>query len=1567
LDTVNLYSGHLNIRIPLLKIGGRGETGYTMFLGVERSWKIMATGPGNFYSYFAHTNGFASSHWWADNGPPLYSPGRLVARQQQGGSQDCSGIMVSDGNLTRLTFISADGTELELVDQQTGGFPEGGNCNTNPYSRGTVFVARDGSGATFVGESPIYDNPYYQGASQANIPGLLTFRNGVRYHFLQTGLVDWIRDRNGNQINFYYDQYQQLYWIYDAINRSVSITHSVTCGSVTCDQISFQGALGAGRTIQVLYGNTSTALAPGYSIQTPLDLFGSYGGNGSPADYQVVTGVVIPNGRQYSFLYNSYSEPAQLTLPTGGKIKYTHGPGDGSTSVITPSGFPVAYRRVLTRDTYPDGVNQEQHVVYNAQYSVYTDPFPIHNLGQYYFTTTAVDRYDSAGNGVAHEQHKFYGSPRNPNGPGVFFPDYSFYLDGKEFETDELSANGLSTPRATFQQWEQRPCASGEACIAYGSARDTRVTQATTWLDSSILASQSYSYDRYNNKTDIYEYDFDTTLLRHTFLSYLTNGYESNVGTHLPSLLSEQIVCVTTSPCNSTNRVSDTQYFYDQTTPAPRSSLSGYTDPGTTQRGNLTTTSKWLSTDNTFINNQATYDIAGNVTSTTDGRGFTTTLAYDDSFSSTNQLNGYNSFAFVTSVTNPAGHVTSTKYDYFLGAPTDITDPNNTVTKIYYFDTLDRPTGTTRGFGSSAQTQVLYSYCDIGCNSLTTFSDRDTAGDGLIKNAVLYDGLGREIESQQFEDSGYISRKKSYDAMGRLAKISNSYRPNSTPPEPLKWTTYGYDGLGRQTSIVAADGLSATTTVYSNNQTTVTDPSGASTLTVTDAAGRATQVTEAATYSTSYSYDALDDLTGVNQNGRTRSFGYDSLRRLTSATNPEFGPQNVASGTVSYTYDKNGNVLTKALTGAPTVTMAYDALNRVSTKTYSDDTPPVSFTYDTVFKGALKTVANSNSSTNYDSYDALGRVTQTTQATSTNSPYVFHYGYNRAGALSSETFPSSRVLTFTYDKAGRPATLAAGSTIYATGVTYASHGPMSHVSLANNHFTENLGFSSDRQQLNSISVPGALSLAYFYCPNGSASCSTNNGNVLRQTIGSLTQDYGYGETQPNSSVIKLNRLSSAVESGGANEWFQNYSYDQYGNRWVGAGLLPSPSFTPAASSNFDSKNRLQIQNTTYDNSGNQMQIGGYASTYDAENRLTSSTISSAVTIYRYDGDGKRVMKFNGGTVTVYVYDAMGDLSAEYSTSPPTLPCQTCYLITDSLGSTRLVMNQSGAPVAYHDYLPFGEEIQSGLGGRSGSYGAVDQIAQKFTGQERDAETGLDFFAARYFSGAQGRFKSADEPFIDQNPGDPQSWNLFSYGRNNPLRYIDPTGRACIVEKDGTEHNDNSGGQPCSEAHESQKFTVRDNNLFIEYAGVTLLVGNGDFRPVSERSMRGETVNLFLNLSVLGDAFKLGMVLGPAAKKVLAEVVTARNAILAGSFGQTTLRGGFQLIRAGGAKQAVEDFNSLVGTGGSSVRNYGSVKATTLADGSEVILRQSTTKGYAGTPTLEFQDKVGNVVVKVRYQ
>jgi RHS repeat-associated protein len=106
----------------------------------------------------------------------------------------------------------------------------------------------------------------------------------------------------------------------------------------------------------------------------------------------------------------------------------------------------------------------------------------------------------------------------------------------------------------------------------------------------------------------------------------------------------------------------------------------------------------------------------------------------------------------------------------------------------------------------------------------------------------------------------------------------------------------------------------------------------------------------------------------------------------------------------------------------------------------------------------------------------------------------------------------------------------------------------------------------------------------------------------------------------------------------------------------------------------------------------------------------------------------------------------------------------------------MVTDASANPVARHDYVPFGMEIPTGYAGRTGVSGASDGLSPKFTGQDRDTDTGLDFFQARYMGSGQGRFTSADPAgnFV-ADPGNPQSWNLYSYVWNNPLALVDPSG------------------------------------------------------------------------------------------------------------------------------------------------------------------------------------------------
>jgi RHS repeat-associated protein len=119
-----------------------------------------------------------------------------------------------------------------------------------------------------------------------------------------------------------------------------------------------------------------------------------------------------------------------------------------------------------------------------------------------------------------------------------------------------------------------------------------------------------------------------------------------------------------------------------------------------------------------------------------------------------------------------------------------------------------------------------------------------------------------------------------------------------------------------------------------------------------------------------------------------------------------------------------------------------------------------------------------------------------------------------------------------------------------------------------------------------------------------------------------------------------------------------------------------------------------------------------------------------------------------------------------------------YYSLDALGSIRVVTDRTGKVIERHDYLPFGEECTTGPCTTNPAVGAGQP--RKFTGKERDTETGLDYFGARYYGSRIGRFTTVDPVYTwQENLVDPQRWNRYGYGRSNPLRYVDPDGRAAI--------------------------------------------------------------------------------------------------------------------------------------------------------------------------------------------
>lgn len=1440
-DNINLFNGHLNFSLPLLNVGGRGEAGYTITLPIEQTWRVKSTKsysqpPGGFttvpvtYQYYPEYNSW-------DGIKPGYSPGVLQGRNARDRSPDPYASIPADrscATLTRLTFTTSNGTEYELRDQLTDGAPHG-SVEGETFSRGSVFVSRDGSSMTFISDSPIKDmsciDTSYAAMNGLNMiypSGYLLFPNGTRYRF-DSGKVTWIRDRNGNQISFTSTS------VTDSLNRVVTFGGGVT----------FKGFGGAQRTISVNYSPLSQALRSDVSgVKTYYQLFplnNSSTNTASTFNPSVVSSVTLPGGRSYTFKYNEYGELARVELPTGGTFEYDYEAGSTyhPSGIISTTGGYAIYRRVLRKRIYTEsspGASPES-----------TIEFKVASGG-------AIEESQYAGSNttdtpLALSRHYFYGSPLNSFNSSDWYPNWD---EGREYKTEILDPTGGNALRVIANVWKN-----------HTSPRpfDPYIEQTSTTLsDTNQVSKQVYAYDQYNNRTDVWEFDFGqgaapTYAVRHTHTDYLTtntvNGTAYNYDTLNPNVTSvnldstvylrilpkEQFIYEVNAASGAETLKANTRYSFDQSPVTPRFNISGQctrivpnTSPvqcdnvspeGYMTRGNLTRASVWRNTDGVWLNTDSEYDVAGNVMKIKDARGYATTVDFADRYGSPDgearfnatpaELGAQVSYALPTSVTNALGHIIYAQYDYYLGSVVDGEDANGVVSSGYYNDPLDRPTQVIRAIGTPVKSRSTFSYNDTS-RIITSTTDQNAYGDDLFKSETFYDGLGRTTETRQYESaSAYIVTKRHYDALGRANQTSNPYRPSQS--ETALYTTSIYDMLGRVTSMTTPDSA-AVVTSYSGNTVTVTDQAGKSRRSTTDALGRLINVVEdpsgSFAYQTTYGYDVLDNLLTVSQGGQARNFSYDSLKRLTSATNPE-------SGTISHQYDAAGNLVQKTDARAVVTTYSYDALNRAKTRSYNDGTPAVTYTYDAAgiayAKGKLTSVSSSVSATSYTGFDALGRITGNQQVTNAQT-YSLSYGYNLAGALTTRTYPSGRTITNGYDTAGRLSTVNGQKTgepakTYASQFTYASHGAVQGLTLGNS-LTEQVVFNSRLQPLLiKLATTSNLSVEELHYYYGGAD---NNGNVLHHTsvVDGMARQQVYDYDQLN----RVKKGSEVNQSNGALHWQQAFIYDRFGNRnFDVAQTTPAMLGSNLAVDQTTNRYASGQGSILYDAAGNvKRDFDGHTFAYDGENHQTSYDAGTAS--YSYDGDGRRVKKVSGSATTIFVYDAMGQLIAEYSTSTPQGSGGTSYLTSDSLGTPRVITDTNGAVKSRHDYLPFGEEISVGVGGRTVGQKYVfgvgdDGVRQKFTGYERDSETGLDYAQARYYSNVQGRFTSADPLLSSGIANDPQSWNRYSYTLNNPLNLIDPDGKLTRTDDYRTSRNGSISTELTNDSFD--RFYVEDSN------------------------------------------------------------------------------------------------------------------------------------------------------------
>ena len=1125
--------------------------------------------------------------------------------------------------------------------------------------------------------------------------------------------------------------------------------------------------------------------------------------------------LTLPNGLSYSFSYetwwdfanptalNPYGEVSKVTLPTGGYIKYKWatiaGRDDGPEGQEPDVGCAPALdaRVVVERRVSEDGVTENVWTyAYSGATTTVTDP-----LGN-------AEIHTFAGPKLSETQVEY----RKPDGTPLRRVNTDWAWDTGPVRTD------------FFQNW---------APYTVLGERNPRVIRTTTTLLDTNQVTKSetdygdcYSYtfdltsymDCRDNPTQTREYAYGTgvpgALVRYSTFSYLHNAISAYETAHIWNRATDRRAFDAAGALKA-----HTQFSYDttaltQTTGVPQHDYVAY--PYTNAiRGNVTEVKRWLNTTGGWLTTTNYFNDVGNLIQTTDSGGHTITFSYTDNF--TDGVNR-NSQGYVTQVTYPitggASHIERKQYYWFTGLAaaqcgqnfpsaspcTNTYAPPQPDYAKFTYDLLGRPLTVVQAGNGQTTFAFTEPATPTPANPILVSSTTKITGTMNLVNTAVVDGLGRVKQTQLNSDpQGVTYTDTTYDALGRNATVSNPYRNMSESTYGI--TRFCYDALGRVRKVTPPDGTppapdcsggsNLVTTDFLGNTVTVTDQAGKQRKSYTDALGRLVQVDEpnptlATPAVTTYTYDVLDNLLTVIQSGsRQRTFAYNSLSQLTSATNPE-------SGATSYTFDSDGNVLRKTDARGIYIDHFYDTLHRLKEKNYSDtaQSKDVEYFYDQTTYNGLTIAYGIGRRTGMT--DKVGGVTAwsfgvdgatlTERRTISGITKTISYAYNLDGSLATLTYPSGRMISYAYNAAARPSAaqdIATGIN-YATGAVYAPHGALA--SLTNGASLVSTIFYNIRLQpcrmharssgtapancSDTAQIGNILDFSYDF-----VDAIGNNGNVdaiANNRFPGRSQSYTYDE---------LNRIKTAqsAAASGADCWGLQFGYDIWANLLSAA---VTKCTAPALNLTVNTSNRITNTGFTYDAAGNLTADGSYTYQWDAESRMKSLNTTSV--LYTYDGDGRRVKKSTGKLYwnnlagdSIAESDLAGNLTDEFIflggkriARRKVATGEVNYYFADHLGNSRVVTNSSGAILDDADFYPFGgERVVTSTSGNT----------YKFTGKERDTESNLDYFGERYYQSTLGRFLTTDPAGVDSRPQNPQSWNKYVYGLNHPLRYLDPNG------------------------------------------------------------------------------------------------------------------------------------------------------------------------------------------------
>jgi RHS repeat-associated protein len=780
--------------------------------------------------------------------------------------------------------------------------------------------------------------------------------------------------------------------------------------------------------------------------------------------------------------------------------------------------------------------------------------------------------------------------------------------------------------------------------------------------------------------------------------------------------------------------------------------------------------------------NQTTYTYYTNYTIITDANGHDLRHNYDGNGRLSSVKDGTSQTETTTfgigadfynpvTVTDKRNHNWTYTYDS-MGNVLTKTDPLSHTTTFTYTALNDVDTVTTH-LGHVTD----YGY--DGDGNLTSVSDPLSHA-----TTITVDSYGQVTE---VEDALSHSTTMTYDSDGNTIVVT----------EPIGYTSYDHDGLGRVTSVI--------------------DPTGYETTTAFDNLGRISSITAPGTRTTTYTYDGEDNpltitdplnrtdtityddagriTTHVDRNGIDVSFGYDYVGNKTSFTDGNghittysYNNRNQLSGITypdstgdSLTYKATGELWTKTDGRGVTTTYSYDNAGRVTGKTYSDATPSVSFSYD---NDNRKTGMTDGIGTTTYSYDNASRLTSRAAPAGTVS-----FSYDNADNMLTRTIAGTDVTTFTYDDNDRIVEVEAVGATQTTLYEYDDAGREIVIERANgtietyyyDPYTADQFYRLDHRQHPTYGMMDVYEYTYDAC-----------GRKTREQGGEGDRDFTYDN---GGRLIEEERFNSVSPTGTLpNDFTATYTYDDAGNRLtktVDSGSGPVTEYYT-----YDDANKLLTagpKTYTYDYAGNVYQVSNSSTsitetlTWDAESRLIGATDGTTSNTYVYNGLGQRVEKTDSaGTFdytvqddsidsavlsdgsSTYIRGAGNDLLSEMRDLPAG-PTEE-YYHQDGLGSTRFITDYNETIKDKIARDAFGMVVAEWHS--SAWYHTPTSTPFGFVGQagyQTDKDTGLMMLGHRYYDSSTGRFISRDPIQA--------GYNWYTYCENDPVNMIDPQGQA----------------------------------------------------------------------------------------------------------------------------------------------------------------------------------------------